>query len=277
MKLTVALPRIRSRIEAALCSQSVGRLVGLLFRDRVPSGDCVIDLSGPGIAAESKAAILFGLYERSETRFVERWLPRDLDVVELGASIGVVSCHIARLLGGRRRLICVEANGRLIQQAERNIAINGWSHRVVFVHGAIDYSNGDLSAARFSVAAHNNLGSRLTPRDATGESIDVPVVTLSQILLNHGIGDFALVCDIEGAEAGLIENDARALSRCRFIVIELHEANDGGVRADLNDMIGALESLGFVMRARSGLRSRGPVCVFERLGEVADPLRADAR
>jgi hypothetical protein len=98
MKLSAVLPEIRSRIEAGVCNRAIGNLVGLLFRDHLPCGDCVIDASGPGIAPESKAAILFGLYERSEVRFVERWLNRDLHVVELGASIGVASCHIACLL-----------------------------------------------------------------------------------------------------------------------------------------------------------------------------------
>ena len=42
-----------------------------------------------------------------------------------------------------------------------------------------------------------------------------------------GVGDFILVSDIEGAEAGMFDRDADALTRCRRMIVELHESTYG--------------------------------------------------
>lgn len=39
------------------------------------------------------------------------------------------------------------------------------------------------------------------------------------------MGSFQLICDIEGAELEIIEQDRAVLEKCRLLIIELHEAN----------------------------------------------------
>ena len=39
------------------------------------------------------------------------------------------------------------------------------------------------------------------------------------------MGSFQLICDIEGAELEVIEQDHAVLEKCRLLIIELHDAN----------------------------------------------------
>jgi Methyltransferase FkbM domain len=50
----------------------------------------------------------------------------------------------------------------------------------------------------------------------------VPATTLRQVMVDLDVGNFDLVCDIEGAELDLIRNDADILSRCRLAIVEIH-------------------------------------------------------
>ena len=84
--------------------------------------------------------LYWGLYESAEIRFVQRYVGDDVDVVELGSSLGVVSCQIASQLSGDTRLVCVEANEEMLPTLRRNIANNTSLRKVRCVHGAIDYS-----------------------------------------------------------------------------------------------------------------------------------------
>ncbi len=267
-----AARRVKRFVELALSHPALGRLVGALLRDDIRIRGCRIDTSGDVVAPAAKAALFFGLYEKSEIRFVRRHLARDLDVVELGASLGVVSSHIAQHLAPQRRLVCVEANPRLLERARANVLRNAPGASVAFVHGAIDYSRGGGDTAAFSLS-EGNLSSRLASPTTVGTVVSVPRVTLTGVLREHGLTEYALVSDIEGAEAALLLADRDALQGCRALVIELHDAEVEGQRVGVEDSIRTIESLGFILRDRSGIGRAGPVCAFVRPG---DPQRESA-
>src|SRR5262245_29008871 len=64
-------------------------------------------------------------YETLERHAITRWLPRDLPVVEFGASIGVVSCLVNKHLRNPAAHVCVEANPAVIPVLQRNRDRNG--------------------------------------------------------------------------------------------------------------------------------------------------------
>lgn len=67
------------------------------------------------------ASIFWGLYESAEIRFVRRYLDPDLDCLELGSGIGLVSRVIAVSLRPGRRLVCVEPREDLLACARENV------------------------------------------------------------------------------------------------------------------------------------------------------------
>ena len=179
----------------------------------------------------------------------------------LGGSLGVVTSHLARQLGSSQRIVSVEANSDLLDSIRRNVRRNCSSAHLSVVHGAIFYSPDE---SKTPTSIHLQIGATNTDSSITemsnNRSVEVPVVTLTEILRNHEIGDYSLICDIEGAEIGMIEKEKVALARCQQLIIELHQTSWNGTMLSVEELCARLESdLHFRLRD-----CYGPVCVFER-------------
>lgn len=234
----------------------VGKSLGALFSDRIPCRGVRVD-TRVNVTDEVKAELFWGIYESAEIRFIQRYLRTDLDVVELGSSLGVVASHIAQRIIGRR-LICVEANPSLKETIQANLHANARSVDCRVIEAAIDYEATDVGVTSF-VRGRNNLDSKAA-RGEHEKSIWVKSTTLSALLREHTIDEYALVTDIEGAELGIFLADSAALRNCRQIIAELHDATFQQRSADVEDLINIIcRDCGFTLRAR-----RGPVCVFDK-------------
>lgn len=252
---------IRSRIptrakqlgKQLLCHPKIGQTLARALRDRIPYNGLRIDTSSPRISARTKASIFWGSYEGAESRMVRRYLRSDLDVVELGGSLGVLSCLIRRRLSSSAKLFVVEADPELVQIAERNLAINSTEVYHV-IHAAIA---GDEQAGHIGVAR----GPQTDQGRVEDEDPDfmVPAVSLGHLLARFSIADYALVADIEGAESALIMRDRDSLESCRQIIIELHDSvlEDRVLSPEM--LLAELVESGFELRA-----AEGRVCYLER-------------
>ncbi len=264
--------RLRSRFylgkrwfSNAICNPLVGRVLSVLWRNRIPNRGCTISTDDDVVVPKVKAMIFWGLYERAELRFIHRYLRGDLDVVELGSSIGVVSAHIAKKLTSGRRLLCVEPNPHLLGLIRTNVMTNAPATSLEIVHGALNYLESGRKSVPFALE-EDNTKSSLASVQSSANVVEVPVLRLGTILDRYEIGTYALVCDIEGAEVALIEHDASALQCCRQAIIELHATKHAGQIYTVQQLRGQLERLhGFRLRDQYG-----PVCVFER--SPPDPI-----
>lgn len=250
---SAGLSRLKLWLADQFCSPVVGRYVSALFNGQIPSKGIVIDATQEMIPAEHVACIFFGLYERTETRFARRFLTCGMDVVEIGSGIGVVSAHILTRLGRGDRLICVEANPYLISTLQRNVELNNLRAEVTVLNRALDYSEREeLSLAVDS----RNLGTHVQHQPGA----HVRAISLHDVVRQANLSDYALVCDAEGAEIGMILHDSDGLSRCRLLIIELHQAVHEGCEYSVLDLRRALEMHhGFSMVA-----ARHRVHVFEK-------------
>ncbi|QDG51690.1 FkbM family methyltransferase [Persicimonas caeni] len=247
---------LKTAVARRMCSDLVGNLVGAIFNDRIPSWDCHIDTSSPRIDGPTKASVFWRLYEGSEIRFIRSQLRADLDVVEVGGSIGVVSCHIRRRLAPHRRLFVVEADPELATIADNNLRSNHPKASFEVLNRAVSYHPDADGLVRFARSPANVSG-RLA-EDTSQDVVEVGATTLGGLVEEKQIDEFVLVSDIEGAEAQLLDQDAEILrDRCRQIVIELHETQLAGTAVGIDDLVATITDLGFALDAR-----RGPVCVF---------------
>ncbi len=147
------------------------KLIGFVFNNRIPQrGSRKLVPEGGG----DKAALFWGAYERAENRYVRGFLDGSFDVVELGASLGGVSCEIARKIAKDRKLICIEANPQILGLLQKNLIINVPDKNFRVIHGAINYdSNNQVNFA----IGNNTLGSHL---GSEGQVMVVPSITLSR-------------------------------------------------------------------------------------------------
>jgi FkbM family methyltransferase len=225
---------INRLVGTALVTPTLGRLAARLFHDRIPHRGLVIDTSNPLIQPGTKAALLCRAYESAEYRFVQRYLLRDRDVLELGGSLGIISCTIRRALDPAFKLVVVEADPRLATILKRNLELNGCDRGVVIEQCAIAYGTDQVS---FSPGASSYAG-KLAEVGSEGNTIRVPAVTLSALVARHDIGHFCLVSDVEGVEWQFLREDPGALAGASRVILEAHDrAGYGSSDAFIEELV----------------------------------------
>jgi len=248
---------VKSIVAAAITHPVIGRTIGAVYGQRIPNRGIVVDTSSPLITPRMKGYLFWGLYESAELRFLHKYLRTDLDVIELGASIGVVSCQIRKRIAPERKLVAVEADWRLIEVLRRNLELNELARNVQILNAAV-CADGGAGMAYFSVG-QNNISGKLSA-NRNGNTSEVPALTLDGIAERSDIREYALVSDIEGAETSFIFGADAALAGCRQIIIELHDCEFAGEYVTVHQLREAIvRKHGFALRD-----SYGPVCVFER-------------
>ena len=252
---------IRAKIEIArlMCHPLIGRLISTIYHNRIHTNGLTIDTNLSIITPEIKASLFWGIYEKAEIRFVKQYIQRDCDVIELGSSLGVVSCQICKVLDANRKLICLEANPELIEIMKLNLHVNCLEHDVIVIDKAIDYDSSRNSINLSFDSDHT--GARISNGKVNAKhQWEVKTITLSNLLHSYDISEYVLVCDIEGAEAQIIDKDGLSLSKCRQIILELHDTTLDGRDISIDDMLGTLtQRLGFRLRDQ-----HGPVLCLER-------------
>jgi FkbM family methyltransferase len=240
----MTLRNAKRAVAKLLTSKPVGTAVGIALRDRIPFRGERIDTAFAAVTPDVKSMLFFRLYETGEVHFIHRFLGANLDVIELGGSIGAVSKHILTTIG-TRRLVIVEANPDLLPVLRANV-----EGRAEVLHRAIAYGSDTVS---FHVSA-SSLGGSVGP--GAGRQVDVPTTSLADIRRAAGFDTYALVCDIEGAEHALVAQEADELRRCQRLIIELHDSGPHTIAG----LARALETTHGFRR----LACRGPVYAFTR-------------
>ena len=176
-----------------------------------------IDLSRQHTFVQS--LLFWNVYERKEIATIKKYLDTNLDVIELGSSIGLVSMSIGKVLKGRKnRFISVEANPLLIDNLRHSAKLNHYD--ITFINAAVCYTADEVS---FEID-DKNLGSKISERNDE-KTVIVNSTTLGKLFHESRLDKYALVCDIEGAESQIFseEEDLVAINYCKQIIIELHD------------------------------------------------------
>lgn len=250
------LVALKTRVATVLTAPPVGGLVDRLTGGVVPAYGLRIDTRSPAVSHETRAQLLWRLYEGAEVRLARRYLSPASCVVDLGASLGVLGAVATRATGAERYL-GVEANPALLEAARRNLATNAPRVDPTLVHGAIDYLRPAGSTTSFDSAAIHT-GASLV-EDVGSADFSAPVVRLGQLVEEHAIDAYTLLMDIEGAETGLFLDDPAGLDGCRQMLVELHDNEFRGRSYRRDEVLELALALGFGVTA-----SYGSVYVLDR-------------
>jgi FkbM family methyltransferase len=192
--------------------------------------------------------MFWGLYEAAETRMIRGFLRESTTIVELGCSLGVTTAHVASVMAPGGHLVCVEANPRLIHGLRERLMPRAALLQVDVIHAAISDRCGVLDLT----LAEETIGSRVGEPRPGESTVEVPALTLREILRTTKVAKFNLIADIEGAEATFLMNDPEVLDRCGRAVIELHDTMVNDRRVSVFDLIDAAQALGFRVVSRHG-------------------------
>jgi FkbM family methyltransferase len=196
-------------------------------------------------------------YEAKEARYIQAYLPVGAEVMELGASLGIVSSIILGRLPSR--LISYEAVGPLTEVARQVVAHNHPSAPWTLVHCAI--AGEGVAEVSFDWSPAHTQGGSVASEPAKTH-LRVPAESLAAAIARHQLPTSAwLVMDIEGMEWSIARQQAAALRHFAGIIVECHDVKDGDRHVSHAQVLAELALAGFEIAAR-----RGQVTVLLRRG-----------
>lgn len=217
--------RVKSALASLLSAPTIGAIASAIFGYSIPSSGIRIFTGGKSFDNRVRARIICRTYESAEIRLIRRYLKSCELVVELGSSLGITGAHALSVMSEKGSLICVEANASLIPSLSATLqhaALPTQSFRIEPV--AIAYGK---EYVHFDFSGSNIFGRLLEDKGSQEDHVLVNASTLTEIVGRIGEGGrSALVCDIEGAEYDLFENELELVSAFDVIVIEVHERSD---------------------------------------------------
>jgi FkbM family methyltransferase len=246
--------RSKVRIARTMSKPAFGNLVSRVCRDQIHNRGVVIDTSPSEFTATVKAQLAFGIYESAEIRYIRKYLRGYGKVLELGASLGVTAAHILDVASRGAELVCVEANPNLLDtlRATTAAAAERTGAKVRTIYGAVPPDPAVRSQSVPLMLEGSHLGSHAVQaqESALDAQLRVPAVDLSDVV--RGWHDYALVCDIEGAEAALILSGHPVLTGASRLVMELHETAYRKATVTVTELKNTLLDMGFAPIAENG-------------------------
>jgi FkbM family methyltransferase len=208
-----------------------------------------VPIRGSFLAPKMRRHLMRGGYERAERKILARLIEPGDRVIELGASLGIVSTLLAKKVGKTGAVLSAEPNSLLKPHFERQLSINAEKVDLLGLLGCPLWNGPvpeEIAKQRFSAVA-DSLSGR-----AAGESGDsVPWVTLKELAERGGMPEpTALVIDVEGGEQVWCDHAPNFPQSLRKIIVEVHPHLIGEVKA--GTCIQALVREGFGIAAFSG-------------------------
>lgn len=193
----------------------------------------------------SRSLLLRGRYEDAEVDFIKKYIPRGAFVVEFGASIGVVSCHILKKTP--IMLLSFEAVGDWVKLASKTVGLNfkNPSYRL----NEIAIGKVGQKEVSFLFDPQENLGGQSQGakiQNTNRRIITVPALSLFDVNKIYSVPRNAyLVMDIEGAEWDIAKNQKDALGIYEGVIVECHSVMDGNTNVTPQEIMNEFKRCGF--------------------------------
>jgi FkbM family methyltransferase len=191
----------------------------------------VFPLAGLPIPRRKKRHLVRGDYETPERVLVKTFIKPGMKVLELGASLGIVSSFISREIGPSGFLLSVEADSSLLEFWKRNILINGLAGKCVNAVACPTWTEtvpANLLAASFKTCSDKLSGRVLS---SAGQSAPTNWKTARNICTEHDFSPEVVVIDIEGTETVWIDQTAQMPTQVRLAIVEFHPQYTGAKSA----------------------------------------------
>lgn len=178
------------------------------------------------LATEANAAIRYllykGRYERPEAALIDQYVNTGDHVIELGGSLGIISQLTRKKIGENATQIIVEGDPELADICTRVQKISVPNDNTKMVSAAVAYSG---TTVQFSSGNGNAHIGRVDFSNAQGGGegmIEVPTIHIAQLRDMLPEGKSVLICDVEGAELDILDNESDMLKLFSVAMIEFH-------------------------------------------------------
>lgn len=181
-----------------------------------------VPMKNSPLSPKMRRHLMRGGYERAERKLVAQLVPAGSRVIEVGASLGILTSLLVKKVGPDGEVVAVEANRTLSEHFARQLKANGLSARLIHALGYPLWSAAIPEAVRKQKfnEAKSNLSGRA---DASSPGSEVPWKTLGEISAEAGLRDpDVLVIDIEGAETAWLEQRPDFPLSVKVVIVEIH-------------------------------------------------------
>ena len=175
----------------------------------------------------SKLLMKFNLHEMREIKLSE-YLIKDMDTIEAGGGIGLMSLYIKRKINDSK-LIILEPNILFHPIIKKNLKANNFNlNSITILNKAL--SIGKSKKIKF-IQQQNPFANKLESKkeilnySIKRNEIEVETISVKEIINHHNLKDFQLVMDIEGEEYNVFLEDNEWLNNCKCIIYECHYKN----------------------------------------------------
>lgn len=249
-------PRWRRRADVAFQRGENAVLYGLAAGLRFPAR------ATPPSHAHARL-ILVGHLDVPVQEAMRRTVPPGGVVYDIGANVGFFTVLAARMVGDGGRVLAFEPIEAAATLAREAALRSDLADRVEVRTAAVGASSG--TARMCSVAAGgiwSHMSTVREPHPLTIEEVDVPLVSLDDVIAAGAPPPDVIKLDVEGAEGDVLRGAQRLLAEHGpTIVCELHDTN-----AEVADL---LEAAGYTLEPIDGsvpVREAGPSHVLARAG-----------
>ena len=178
-------------------------------------------------------------YEAPEAKMVRQYITNGSNVIELGGCYGIISALIRKQIGPNAKHIIVEADPSLATICSVNANLENTINEAEVVVAAVDYSGSkEITFAKGRNAHVGHIALEGEP------GFNVPTTTLAEQVSKLPSKEYVLVCDIEGAELNLLENEKKSLSKAYLLILETHPEIYPEKDSDLLKLQASIERLG---------------------------------
>jgi FkbM family methyltransferase len=201
-----------------------------------------------------------GGYEAEERALSRQLVQPGWQVLEMGASAGIVTATLADAVGPQGRVLAIEAAPELAAFSSRWLARYPWVSVEqgfafpVWTAPAIQLNGFDQTKGSLGGRLHFEVGHQAVNSNQSAAPFD-----MERIYRQHQLSPRLLVVDIEGSESILLQAAPAFPSTLQHIVIELHPGLYPSGKADEAAIIAVIQAEGFALKQRLA-----DVCWFGR-------------
>lgn len=192
---------------------------------------------------EFRSRFALDTYETEEEYlFVDKYLPRDAVLLELGGCIGVMSCFSNRRLDRPEKHLVIEPNPNLLPWLEKNRDRNrcefAIDHRVISKSETVEFY---INSRIVEGSMVNDLGTPIT----------VEATTFQELEREYGMKFDSVIMDIEGGELQLLRDHREYFRQLDNVFIEIHPFPEVLTDEEARECVEILSEIGFRKRDAS--------------------------
>ena len=152
-------------------------------------------------------------FEADEQYLVQKYIPKDATVLEMGARYGTVSCVISRVLDDPTRHVAVEPDNSVIEALTKNRDMNGGKFHIF--EGVVSGKGYELVRIDSKFDMHE-----YGTHTKETENPDLKNLTVDALSEKYGLKFDCIVADCEGFFCNFVEENPEFVKNMRVIIYE---------------------------------------------------------